>query len=132
MSVITIINKKIEDVGFLSLDPSIWTLNRDVRLLQLHQYRVVGINNVQVPLIYSYQYPLSMGSYQVKIESNYRNEGWQVVNIQGFNNGPITTEMYTDISNVGDYNIEYRAALYKNGELLGYSNKIYIDSATTV
>lgn len=132
MSTITIINRKIEDVGYLSLDPSIWTLNRDVRLLQLQEYRVVGINDVQIPLRYDYHSPLSTASYQVKIESNYRDEGWQVKNIQDFNNGPISTEMYTDILNVGDYRVEYRAALYKDGELLGYSSKIIIVSATTV
>jgi hypothetical protein len=129
MVTIKIINSKIEALGNLLTDTSIWTLNREVRLLQTDHYRIVGgTDGLKVPLKYGSAGKYPIGSYVVKIESNHSNNGWTVIDTQNYDGNVANKVEYADSDVVGDYTIKYRAAVYKDGNLLGYSNVLTIES----
>ena len=133
MATIKIINSKIEALGNLGTDTSIWTLNRELRLLQTDHYRIVGgVSGLKVPLVYHSAGKYPIGSYVVKIESNHSNNGWTVLDTQNYDGNVINKVEYTDSDVVGDYTVKYRAAIYKDGNLLGYSNVVTIESVTVM
>lgn len=129
MATIKIINSKIEALGNLSTDTTIWTLNRELRLLQTDHYRIVGgTGGLKVPLLYNSRGKYPIGSYVVKIESNYNNNGWVVEDTQNYDGNDLNPVEYTYNGLVGDYTIKFRAAVYKDGNLLGYSDVLTIES----
>ena len=133
MATIKIINSKIEALGNLGTDTSIWTLNRELRLLQTDHYRIVGgVSGLKVPLEYHSGSKYPIGSYVVKIESNYNDNGWVVDDTQNYDGNPINYVEYTYSGLVYDYIVKFRAAVYKDGNLLGYSNVVTIESVTVM